>query len=682
MTATLPAATSLRSLTAVVIDTETTSLDTRKGRIIELGAVLIAEGRLVRQSTFSALVNPGENVPKAAAQIHGITSEMLTQAESFAAVAKRFRAFAAHHLLLGYSIDFDLAMLKREHELAGLAWVPPRVIDVQDLVRLLKPTLPDLALETVAGWLGITVGERHRALPDATLTADVFLALLPRLRERGVRTLGEAVKACRKSDDLPAPAEALMHVDSYPYRHRIGAVMSKPPRLIAASATLKQALDLMMEARVSSLFVEPERQSYGIVTERDILRAIAKDGARAFDRRLAQVANFPLECVAESDFIYVALGLMRRRGFRHLGVIDDTGDLTGALTQRDLLRLRADHALALTGALDEVADVPALAQVWRRLADAARALLVEGVAARDIAAIVSQEVCALTARAALMAEREIGSPESRRLKFAVMVLGSGGRGESLLALDQDNAIVFEAADIDAAQGWLKPFATRMNAILDEIGVPFCKGGVMAKNDAWRLSAQDWRRKVAGWLAQSTPQNIMNADIFFDALPVYGEAELADDLRRDAIEAASRTAPFLKLMSLNAVSAEAPRGWFGRFAVAEDGRLDLKMHGIMPIFTAARIAALRHTIAERSTRARLEALRGKPEMPERAIDALIEAHGVLMGAILRQQLADIASGIPPSNRVDPKLLSAVEKERLKWALTQIAAVRDILGDPVG
>ena len=61
-----------------------------------------------------------------------------------------------------------------------------------------SPDLPDLSLETLAAWLGVVVVERHRALADAKLAAEVFLALLPRLRENSIRTLAEAEDACRK----------------------------------------------------------------------------------------------------------------------------------------------------------------------------------------------------------------------------------------------------------------------------------------------------------------------------------------------------------------------------------------------------------------------------------------------------------------------------------------------------
>jgi len=287
-------------------------------------------------------------------------------------------------------------------------------------------------------------------------------------------------------------------------------------------------------------------------------------------------------------------------------------------------------------------------------------------------------VCSLTARAAEIAEREMTAKRPDGLSFAVMVLGSGGRGESLLAMDQDNALIYEGD----GEPWLKALALRMNAILDEVGVPYCKGGVMARNEAWRKDSAAWRKQVSGLLSRSDPQDILNADIFFDALPVHGDVQLAEALRRDAITAASQSVGFLKLMTLNAATADPPLGWFGRFRLEEDGRMDLKRGGIMPIFASARVQALRHRILARPTALRLEALRQVPDSPGKVIDQLLEAHKILLAAILHQQLADIERGIPPSSRVDPKDVPQTEKDRLKWALEQVKSVRDLLGDPVG
>ncbi len=684
----------LRSLTAAVMDTETTSLDVKAARIVEIGVAPMIDGRMEPKESFSTFVDPGSSIPPASRAIHGITDEMVKGKPVFEAAYKSYLAFAGDHLILGYSLGFDLAVLKAENERSGLPWKVPRSLDVRDLVRILNPPLPDFSLDKVAAWLGIGVRDRHTAVGDAIVTGEVFLALLPRLRDKGIRTLAEAEDACRKrrhsaEDTSPGweeavsarpAANALARVDSYPYRHRVKDVMAKPPMMIDGHASLHMALNILVERKISSLFVEPPRPDapHGIVTERDILRAIANDPLHALSQKVQSVASFPLAAVSADDFLYSAFGRMRRKRYRHLGVIDASGKIVGALTQRDLLRQRADDAIALTDAMDEAAGVNELAVVWRKLAEAARSLFAEEVDPRDIAAIISGEVCSLTARAAEIAEKEIEDKKPEGLSYCIMVLGSGGRGESLLAMDQDNAIIYEGE----GEAWLKALSFRMNAILDEVGVPFCKGGVMAKNEAWRKTAAEWRKHVAGWLSRSDPQDILNADIFFDALPVHGDQHLADALRRDAIEAASQSQSFIKLMTLNTANIDPPLGWFGRFRLEEDGRMDLKRGGIMPIFSGARVQALKHRILERATASRLEALRHTPEAPHRAITKLLEAHKILLGAILNQQLEDIERGTPPSSRVDPKDVPSAEKERLKWALEQVKSVRDLLGDPVG
>lgn len=462
--------------------------------------------------------------------------------------------------------------------------------------------------------------------------------------------------------------------------------MSKPPQFAAPSLSIREALALLVRRKVSSLFIARGKPDapYGIVTERDILRAIAREGAKAFAKPVKSIATFPLESVSDESFLYIAFGRMRRKKYRHMGVVNAQGELVGAITQRDLLRLQADEALAFSDALGEAVSTEELALVWRKLANAARSLLHEEVDARDIAGIISGEVRSVTARAAAMAEREVSvvNPKPKGLRFAVMVLGSAGRGESLLALDQDNATVFDATDEAKAGVWLLKFGQRMNAILDEVGVPLCKGGVMAGNAAWCKSAGQWRKQVAHWLSRAEPQDILNADIFFDAMPVYGDHGLVDVLRADAIAAASRAIAFLQLMDMNAARANPPINWLGRFSLEEDGRMDLKMHGIMPIFSAARVLALRHALLDRSTAARLEGLRGNPDISGGNLDGLLEAHQIMLNNILQQQLADIERGIPPSNRVDPKRLNAPEKAHLMWALKQVPLVRDLLGDPVG
>ena len=65
-----------------------------------------------------------------------------------------------------------------------------------------RPGLAGYSLESLAAWLGVAVGQRHSALGDAETTARIFLALLPKLRAVGIRTLAEAERACRAMTDV------------------------------------------------------------------------------------------------------------------------------------------------------------------------------------------------------------------------------------------------------------------------------------------------------------------------------------------------------------------------------------------------------------------------------------------------------------------------------------------------
>src|SRR4030095_12195027 len=184
------------------------------------------------------------------------------------------------------------------------------------------------------------------------------------------------------------------------------------------------------------------------------------------------------------------------------------GHVTGALSARDLLRLRAESGVLLGDRIDQAQSVNALAGAWGHVAQVAADLLREGLSGREIAAVISRELGAMTQRAAVLAEQRIaqagaGAPPC---PYAFVVLGSAGRGESLLAMDQDNAIVFAAGEPDGAEDrWFAALGGAVADILHQAGVPYCAGGVMAKNAAWRGSLATWRSRVADWITRSNPQ---------------------------------------------------------------------------------------------------------------------------------------------------------------------------------
>ncbi len=685
----------LGSLQAISMDTETTGLDPAKSRILELGAVRIDAGGVREDDACSVLVNPGVSIPAGSTRIHGIRDHDVDDAPGFPGGMSEFIDWAGPCLVVGYSIGFDMSVLEAEHERHEMNWIRPRSIDVQDLVGLLELELPDFSLETVAESLGIDVRGRHRAVPDALLTANVLVELIPRLRLAGIQTFAQAERSCasiraRRGDTGIRVTDGLAHsrgqsrASSNPYLFRAKDIMRSPPVSVSPHSTVAEAVAVMVRKDVGSVIVEEIGETpAGILTERNLVQALGADGQSVLQIPVERYCSRPLITVSVKEFVYRAMGVMASNRTRHLGVTGLDGALVGIISARDALGRQAGDSIEFGREIDAAVSPAELGRIWAGLTTVAAALVNEGVDPRTIASVISRELRGLTGRAAALAQAEVvdqhGLPPA---DFAVMILGSGGRGESLLAMDQDNAIVFTEGDAGGkADNWCEQLGRRMSDILDEAGVSYCSGGVMASGPEWRMDVSRWNKRVAEWMAFSRPEDLLNADIFFDSMAVYGEEQLADKLRRDAIGEVAGQRSFLRMLAVRAADAPSPFGWLGQPRLQRN-RLDLKMHGLLPIFSAARVVALMHGIQSRSTADRLRKFRELDEVQEKIVDDLDSAHGILLGAILRQQLEDIRNGIPLSNSVAFGELDGMNRQQVIWALKRVPSIADIMKVPVG
>ncbi|MGE0767458.1 MAG: DUF294 nucleotidyltransferase-like domain-containing protein [Hyphomicrobiaceae bacterium] len=691
-------ATPLIALDAVVLDTETTGLDARTARLVQIGALRLSGGNLSPEERFESLINPGLPIPRSAIAVHGITDAMVSDAPAFTEVAAKLEAFVGTATVIGHTIHYDLGILEREYALAGRPAPRIHALDVRILARLVSPLLADHGLDRLCEWLGITISGRHSAVGDARATGEVFLALVPKLRAKGIRTRAEAETASRalaerdaslgsftvppRSASSASIGTGIAKVDSFLYRHRVRDVMSAPPMFAASETTVGEAVRLLIDRKISSVFVRMTSGEVGIVTERDILRVVGADGVAGLATTIGSIASAPLQTVAEDDFLYRAVGRIQRCGFRHLGVVDTWGEIVGAVTSRNLLRHRASAAIVLGDEIDSAAASPALATAWSRLPVMANSLMDEEVDPRIVAAVVSSEICALTRRAAELAETAMERDGAGRppVSYAVLVLGSAGRGESQLAADQDNAIVYaDGGEGGREDRYFETLAQHMNEILDAAGVPFCKGGVMAMNGAWRKSDAEWRVTVDAWVRRQRPEDLLNVDIFFDALPVHGDVRLGEAIWEHAYERGHAARDFQNLLIENARRRGAAITWFGTFRTDDKGRIDLKRHGLLPIFTAARVLSIKHDVRARSTADRLRGVVAKGAAKAEAVDAILHAQRTFLAAVIAQQLADTRGGVPLSARVATDELSKAERAELKAALGAVDAAMDLVSE---
>jgi len=192
----------------LVLDTETTGLDPKQHRIIEIGAVELVHRRPTGRRLHFFL-NPERDIDLGATEVHGMTWEDLKHKPRFTDVAAEFLDFAQGAEWVIHNAPFDVAFLDAELERAGFAGSSTVYGALTDTLALARESFPGKRnnLDALCERLGVSNAHRtlHGALLDAQLLADVYLAMT-----RGQETLtidmGAAIGLQAESELLGAAA--------------------------------------------------------------------------------------------------------------------------------------------------------------------------------------------------------------------------------------------------------------------------------------------------------------------------------------------------------------------------------------------------------------------------------------------------------------------------------------------
>ncbi|MBD9558082.1 DNA polymerase III subunit epsilon [Ensifer sp. ENS03] len=164
----------------IIFDTETTGLDNREDRVIEIGGVEL-ENQFPTGRTLHIYINPGNRkVHPDALAIHGITDESLKDKPPFADVVDQILEFFGDARWVAHNATFDMGFINAEFARLGM---PPiaieRVTDTLALARRKHPMGPN-SLDALCRRYGIDNSHRakHGALLDSELLAEVYIEMI------------------------------------------------------------------------------------------------------------------------------------------------------------------------------------------------------------------------------------------------------------------------------------------------------------------------------------------------------------------------------------------------------------------------------------------------------------------------------------------------------------------------
>ncbi|MDB5181943.1 MAG: polC [Candidatus Saccharibacteria bacterium] len=181
----------------VFVDIETNGLNHIRGRVIEVAAIRVENGKITR--VFNQLIDPGSELPYFITNLTGIRSEDLRGAQTFHQIANELHDILSGAIFVAHNVRFDYSFLKQEFKRTGKTFLPKQLCTVK-LSRALYPDQKSHKLESLIARHGFSFEKRHRAYDDA-LVLWQFLQLVH--EKFPIETINAAVAKQLRQPALP-----------------------------------------------------------------------------------------------------------------------------------------------------------------------------------------------------------------------------------------------------------------------------------------------------------------------------------------------------------------------------------------------------------------------------------------------------------------------------------------------
>lgn len=176
----------------VVIDCETTGLNPRRDEILAVAAIRVKDTRILTSEAFYTIMRPDKAPPKASIEIHQLRAQDVAQGRAVHTVIPELLHFIGGRTIVGYFVEFDVAMIDRYVLPFISAKLPNKTIDISSIYYDLKyknapfGTTHDLRFASIMSDLRLPTLSQHDAFNDALMTAMMYVELRD-MQRRGVR---------------------------------------------------------------------------------------------------------------------------------------------------------------------------------------------------------------------------------------------------------------------------------------------------------------------------------------------------------------------------------------------------------------------------------------------------------------------------------------------------------------
>lgn len=475
-------------------------------------------------------------------------------------------------------------------------------------------------------------------------------------------------------------------------RETVRGTLARPVRQFMISGlpccrrqdTIAQASRLLAERDVGSLgLLDDSGRLIGLITPMTLLLALASEQTVPSDALESVTAEEALAVTPDTPLWQVE-EIFRRHRVKDVAVVDSQEAPVGIMSETAMIQALSHPPQTLDSEIRDAPDVDTLVRLRRKIPIAAGAVHASHRSVGTAVRALTEMHLALQHRLvelilSAMDREGLGRPPAR---FAVIVMGSGGRGEMLLRPDQDNGLIIDDRVTEAGMEWFREFSERLNPGLDEIGYRLCPGNVMARNPEYRCTLGEWQAKLSRLVDNPGRKEARAANIVLDFATLYGDDTLTARLRghlNRRLEDGSGKMLFRMMVSDDAKISQ-PLGFFNRLVTTPHKGsqvIDLKRTGLRIIVDAMRVFALREGISRCKTMERIAALRRLGVFDADFSESMRIAFEELQDLLFTHQLDQVERGETPDPLVRMERLSSHDKERLRVSLRACRRMRERL-----
>ncbi len=428
------------------------------------------------------------------------------------------------------------------------------------------------------------------------------------------------------------------HISDQFYSKRVKNLHVRHLRIASPETPVFECAKRMAVEQVSCLFIgRSDQEILGYITDitlRD--RLLARQLSPQIP--VSEIMEFNMVSIHPEAFLVEALLLMFRTKSRYLLVKNQEGYL-GWISRTKILTEQSQGPFMFVQSVKEARQITELKEKWARMPEIIHLLISRGMKAGIVNQIITTVADTITQRVIERVLKDIGPAPA---KFVFFVMGSEGRGELTLKTDQDNAIIYEDKaneHREAVREYFLVFATRVSTALNDIGIVFCEGELMAMNPKWTHSLSHWKQNYETWIQHASQETVMNYATFFDCRAIYGKTNLLDELKV-FMDLQLQSAPerFYVNLGHNALQYEPPLTFFRQIRTEKiEGEKQINLKQTMrTIVDLARVYALKYRIFETNTERRINALTDKGVFSAKEAQELTQAFDYLMSLRLENQ----------------------------------------------